>query len=220
MKMGTMFTPASYCEIKERTHKNDERIKLLHAINAVLNERHEIETNFKQLSSKFNRMQKDETERREKYDQSRKELLHELEKKGGVLCKDHARLQHQIDHVSWHLEGCHRHRPCHGTHGAGEHCPNKKNTGSCISSEVGSVHKPSVMGNLKATSERLVKSIVDLRKKIYIVHEKLENELKRKREMEKKLSDLRKDISRQKKLLSVRRNSNKISIALIRNPAK
>lgn len=36
----------------------------------------------------------------------------------------------------------------------------------------------SLQGNLKATSERLVKSIVDLRKKIYIVHEKLENELK------------------------------------------
>lgn len=61
-----------------------------------------------------------------------------------------------------------------------------------------------------------MKSIVDLRKKIYIVHEKLENELKRKREMEKKLGDLRRDISRQKKLLSVRRNSNKINIALQR----
>lgn len=61
-----------------------------------------------------------------------------------------------------------------------------------------------------------VKSIVDLRKKIYITHEKLENELKRKREMEKKLADLRRDISRQKKLLSVRRNSTKVNLALKR----
>lgn len=112
------------------------------------------------------------------YDQSRKDLLHELEKKGGHLCKEHARLQHQIDHVTWHLEGCHRHRPCHGT--TTEHCPSKKATGTCISYDPGSVHKPSVMvsfvyilfsadkcklnlfsfffqGNLKATSERLVR---------------------------------------------------------------
>lgn len=82
---------------------------------------------------------------------SRKELLHELEKKGGHLCKDHARLQHQIDHVTWHLEGCHRHRPCHGA--ATEHCPSKKASGTCISSE-GSVHKPSVMVSDTVTTLR------------------------------------------------------------------
>jgi hypothetical protein len=36
----------------------------------------------------------------------------------------------------------------------------------------------SCQANLKNTSERLIKSIVDLRKKIYIVQEKLENEMK------------------------------------------
>lgn len=82
---------------------------------------------------------------------------------------------------------------------------------------------------MKNTSERLIKSIVDLRKKIYIVQEKLDNEIKvrmalngfhfnlrnrlcltsfqRKKDMEKKLSELRKDISRQKKSLTVRRNT-------------
>lgn len=84
---------------------------------------------------------------------------------------------------------------------------------------------------MKNTSERLIKSIVDLRKKIYIVQEKLEHEIKvsklyqyfhlsifinvlligtnfqRKKDMEKKLSELRKDISRQKKSLTLRRNN-------------
>lgn len=66
----------------------------------------------------------------------------------------------------------------------------------------------SCQANLKNASERLIKSIVDLRKKIYIVQEKLENEskvssiqffldiftilfLQRKREMEKKMSEVR-----------------------------
>lgn len=36
----------------------------------------------------------------------------------------------------------------------------------------------SCQANLKNSSERLIKSIVDLRKKIYIVQEKLEHEVK------------------------------------------
>lgn len=36
----------------------------------------------------------------------------------------------------------------------------------------------SCQANLKNASERLIKSIVDLRKKIYIVQEKLDNEMK------------------------------------------
>lgn len=36
----------------------------------------------------------------------------------------------------------------------------------------------SCQANLKNSSERLIKSIVDLRKKIYIVQEKLEQEVK------------------------------------------
>lgn len=36
----------------------------------------------------------------------------------------------------------------------------------------------SCQANLKNSSERLIKSIVDLRKKIYIVQEKLEQEMK------------------------------------------
>lgn len=35
-----------------------------------------------------------------------------------------------------------------------------------------------VQANLKNSSERLIKGIVDLRKKIYMVHEKLEHEVK------------------------------------------
>lgn len=40
-------------------------ISLIQAINNVLHERHEIETNYKSLSLKLTKLQKEETERRE-----------------------------------------------------------------------------------------------------------------------------------------------------------
>lgn len=43
-------------------------ISLLEAINTVLKERHEIETNYKTLSLKFTKLQKEETERRQEVD--------------------------------------------------------------------------------------------------------------------------------------------------------
>ncbi|CAO1387723.1 unnamed protein product [Diamesa tonsa] len=200
-----MLSPSSLCEIKDRIHVNDEKILLLTGVNVVLKERHEIESNYNHLHMKFNQMQKDESERKEKYDHSRKHYLTELESRGGELCKEHARILHQIEHINWHLEGCTRHRPCQGRQQ--ESCTKKGAAPSCASSSAPTCTRPSAVANLKNTSERLIKSIVDLRKKIYIVQEKLEHEIKRKKDMEKKLSELRKDISRQKKSLTLRRNN-------------
>lgn len=84
---------------------------------------------------------------------------------------------------------------------------------------------------MENTSERLIKTIADLRRKIYTAKEKLEKEIQvkfttrplfirlhmnaneplcyyafqRKKCVEKNLSELRRDISRQKKILSTRR---------------
>ncbi|CAO1388683.1 unnamed protein product [Diamesa serratosioi] len=205
-----MLTPSGLSEIKDRIHLNDEKVQLLTDVNVILKERHEIESNYNHLNIKFNQMQKDESERKEKYDHSRKHYLTELESRGGELCKEHAKILHQIEHINWHLEGCTRHRPCQGRQQ--ESCTKKGVTPSCASLSAPTCTRPSAVdlscqANLKNTSERLIKSIVDLRKKIYTVQEKLEHEIKRKKDMEKKLSELRKDISRQKKSLTLRRNN-------------
>ncbi|CAG9803733.1 unnamed protein product [Chironomus riparius] len=205
-----MISPANLCDIKDRIHTNEEKINILSSINIVLKERHEIESNYNHLHIKFNQIQTDETDRKEKFDSSRKRYLNELESHGQELCKEHAHILHQIEHITWHLEGCTRHRPCMGRQQ--DSCPKKSAAmSSCTQTSAPTCNRPSAMdlscqANLKNTSERLIKSIVDLRKKIYIVQDKLESEVKRKKEMEKKLSELRKDISRQKKSLSVRRN--------------
>lgn len=50
-------------------------ISLIQAINNVLHERHEIETNYKSLSLKLTKLQKEETERREQVIKKKNYLL-------------------------------------------------------------------------------------------------------------------------------------------------
>lgn len=79
------------------------------------------------------------------YDQSRKHYLNELEKHGQELCKEHAHVLHQVEHIQWHLEGCTRHRPCHGRNLDG--CPKKSAPlSSCVStSSAPTCNRPSAM---------------------------------------------------------------------------
>ncbi|XP_055713166.1 uncharacterized protein LOC129807739 [Phlebotomus papatasi] len=227
-----MLSPRGFQEIKDHISANEDKIRLLEEINAVLKERHDYEQNYKSMSLKFAKKQKEERERQDEYDKTRKELLSELEHKGSHLCKEHARLLHQIEHIQWHLEGCAKHHkpPCHAKsrdnihrhhHGDKKLPPATATTAtttaatSCQSSAttITTTHahhahppvRPSQMANLRNTSERLVKHIVDLRKRTFVLQERLEHEVVRKKEMEKKLTDIRKDISRQKKMLSMRR---------------
>ena len=134
-------------------------INVLQAINNVLKERHEIESNYKNLALKFKEMQEEEALRRAKvcsvrvrayrasapprkcfnersilsglqFDEARKKQLAELQAKGEALCREKAKLQHQIEHVTWHLEGCRRRRPCLAR--LPENCPLKGDAPSCL----------------------------------------------------------------------------------------
>ncbi|XP_038104822.1 uncharacterized protein LOC119765300 isoform X1 [Culex quinquefasciatus] len=194
-----MLSPASLDEIKERISKNEEKINVLQAINNVLKERHEIESNYKNLALKFHDMQQEEAHRRAKvcrFDEARKRQLAELQAKGEALCREKAKLQHQIEHVTWHLEGCRRRRPCLAR--LPENCPLKGDAPSCIPH---SPEKLKIMANMKSTADHLVRGIMDLRKKIHIVQDKLEHEVARKKDMEKKLSELRKQICQHNKCM-------------------
>ncbi|XP_062543378.1 ERC protein 2-like isoform X2 [Armigeres subalbatus] len=191
-----MLSPTSLDEIKERISKNEEKIHVLQAINNVLKERHEIESNYKNLALKFRDMQEEEAHRRAKFDEVRKTQLEELQAKGEALCREKAKLQHQIEHVTWHLEGCRRRRPCLAR--LPENCPLKGDAPSCLPH---SPEKLKIMANMKSTADHLVRGIMDLRKKIHIVQDKLEHEVARKKEMEKKLSELRKQICQHNKCM-------------------
>uniref|UniRef100_A0A182I9P1 Uncharacterized protein n=1 Tax=Anopheles arabiensis TaxID=7173 RepID=A0A182I9P1_ANOAR len=171
-------------------------INVLQAINNVLKERHEIESNYKNLALKFKEMQEEEALRRAKFDEARKKQLAELQAKGEALCREKAKLQHQIEHVTWHLEGCRRRRPCLAR--LPENCPLKGDAPSCLPH---SPEKLKIMANMKSTADHLVRGIMDLRKKIHIVQDKLEHEVARKKEMEKKLAELRKEICRHNKCM-------------------
>lgn len=76
---------------------------------------------------------------------TRKAILMELENKGSDLCKDHARILHQIEHIQWHLEGCAKHKPCH-SHPFENVCSKKTtDSTSCQSSANTSICRPSHM---------------------------------------------------------------------------
>lgn len=80
------------------------------------------------------------------YDHSRKHYLSELENHGQELCKEHARILHQVEHINWHLEGCTRHRPCMGR--PNEPCHKKSvapSNASCISSSAPTCNRPSAI---------------------------------------------------------------------------
>ncbi|XP_058829608.1 uncharacterized protein LOC131688955 isoform X2 [Topomyia yanbarensis] len=141
-------------------------------------------------------MQEEEALRRAKFDEARKKQLEELQAKGEALCREKAKLQHQIEHVTWHLEGCRRRRPCLAR--LPENCPLKGDAPSCLPH---SPEKLKIMANMKSTADHLVRGIMDLRKKIHIVQDKLELEVARKKDMEKKLAELRKQICQHNKCM-------------------
>lgn len=135
------------------------------------------------------------------YDKARKQYLGELEAKGAHLCKEHGKILHQIEHMQWHLEGC-KHKPCHKSkenlsqhphlhhhhHHAHIHGSEKKlNTAASGQSSAATntttntantTPRPSQMANLRNNSERLIKAIIELRKRSHILQERLEHEVR------------------------------------------
>lgn len=80
------------------------------------------------------------------YDHKCKHNLSDLENCGQELCKEHARVLHQIEHITWHLEGCTRHRPCMGR--PTEPCHKKSvapSNASCVSSSAPTCNRPSAL---------------------------------------------------------------------------
>lgn len=93
------------------------------------------------------------------YDHTRKHYLNEIENRGQDQCKEHARVLHQIEHITWHLEGCTRHRPCMGR--MPETCPNKKSTpsnASCVSSSAPTCNRPSATVRRPLITQSLIHS--------------------------------------------------------------
>lgn len=84
---------------------------------------------------------------RRQYDCSRKHYLSELENRGQDLCKEHGRIIHQIEHITWHIEGCTRHRPC----GASKKQTSSSSNVSCMSNSAPTCNRPSALVSRKLT---------------------------------------------------------------------
>ncbi|XP_031626659.1 uncharacterized protein LOC116342960 isoform X2 [Contarinia nasturtii] len=191
----------------------NRKIKFLNDINAQLNERYEIKSKYNALKTELKEMEDLESTRKVKFNKDRKKNLIQMEHIGQDLCEEHSKVIHQIEHINWHLSHAHPHeittpielpiippKICHADgilsgRGHGHihgklHCSNKPSAN---------------MGYLQISAERLIKTISELRHKICQARQNLEHETERKRAAEKNLTELRKQVSKQKKLMSMRR---------------
>lgn len=188
-----------------------------------------------------------EQQRRDQYNQQRKNELIALEQLGEKLCKEQMKLMHQIEHINWHIGRAHPHdiatpiehppaypKSCHSSALVGHHghtksqCSGKPSATvvnlynmplnfiyrSCIifitwiasmwmknETEIFCLHQ----GYLQISAERFIKTIAELRRKICMTKQSLEQEIERKRCAEKNLTELRREVSKQKKMMSMRR---------------
>lgn len=117
----------------------------------------------------------------------------DLELKGTELCKEHAKLLHQIEHLQWHFEkGSSKHEQCHA---AAMHSCKSSATSlnrSSLNKSFDTVMESRyfhfvcynnvvlfelLQANLENTSERLIKAIAELRRRIHNAKEKLDKEI-------------------------------------------
>lgn len=216
----------SYSRFSRFSHHPRPEIAYLQELNDALKDRFDVQSNLRVLSNKLHTIETDERQNCERHNGERKQHLAELERCGADLCQEHSRVLHQIEHIDWHLGHGHKHQHCSAAGGGPVVPPSAMAASSCKSggSAVSLVprggglgqpsghmhqqhhhHKSHETLSLENTSERLIKSIAELRRRIFAAKEKLEKEIQRKKCVEKNLSELRRDISRQKKIISTRR---------------
>lgn len=84
-------------------------INILTETNALLNNRRELQTEYQTLKNELKILEANEAQRREQLNHERKNELIALEQLGEKLCKEHAKLMHQIEHINWHISRAHPH---------------------------------------------------------------------------------------------------------------
>lgn len=81
----------------------------MHEINAFLNDRYEIKTNYQSLNNELKSLRNLETNRKDQYNKEKQNELINIEHLGQNLCQEHSKLLHQIEHINWHLGHAHPH---------------------------------------------------------------------------------------------------------------
>ncbi|CAH4035969.1 unnamed protein product [Pieris brassicae] len=213
------FQPAA-----ERFRINEQRIKLLTAINQIVQQRAEQESNRLTLSSLLEELRRKLKRRVEDCHLDKRDNLKALKQANQRLEKEKFSITVEIEHLKRHLEKEEAHHVQHARTAVAQAIQSVTKSPmelftSCSVSQLPDIvcrsvakNAPSKVADYKLNAARLMRDIVDLRQRLAQVEAKLSNELKRKRQVENDIVRLRKELSASK--------SNIASLRLLPAPQK
>ncbi|CAH0730119.1 unnamed protein product, partial [Brenthis ino] len=211
------FHPAA-----QRYRLNEQRIKLLTAINQIVQQRAELEANKSTLSSMLEELRRKLKRRIEECHFDKKEKMKALKQANQRLEREKFNVVTEIEHLKRHLDKEEAHHLQHAraavvqaiqgvTKATADHIFTP-----CSVAELPNIvsrnvarNAPSRVADNKLAAARLMRDIAALRQRVAQVEARLANELKRKRQAEIDIVRLRKELS-----------STKSCVASLRMPAQ
>ncbi|XP_026750926.1 tropomyosin-like [Galleria mellonella] len=198
------FQPAA-----QRFRLNEQRIKLLTAINQIVQQRADLEANRATLSNLLEELKRKLKRRIEECHFEKKEKMKALKQANQRLEKEKHCLATEIDHLKRHLEKEEAHHVQHARtavaqaiQGVGKLHPTESIFTPCSVADLPNMvsrsvakNAPSRIADNKLAAARLMRDIAELRQRVAQVEARLANELKRKRQAELDIIRLRKELS-------------------------
>ncbi|XP_034837918.1 tax1-binding protein 1 homolog B-like [Maniola hyperantus] len=210
-----MFQPAA-----QRYRLNEQRIKLLTAINQIVQQRADLETNRTTLSSMLEELRRKLKRRIEECHFDKKEKMKALKQANQKLEREKFNIVNELEHLKRHLEKEEAHHLQHARNAVAQAIQGVTRNSvdhlfaPCSVSELPNIvsrnvarNAPSRIADSKLAAARLMRDIAELRNRVAQVEARLANELKRKRQAEIDIVRLRKELS-----------SNKSCVASLRMP--
>ncbi|XP_037966734.1 uncharacterized protein LOC105380747 [Plutella xylostella] len=193
-----------------RYNINEQRIKLLTAINQIVQQRADLEQNKATLSSLLEELRRKLKRRVEECQSDKKDKLKMLKQSNLKLERERSSLVHELEHLGRHLEKEESHHVQHARTVVAQAIQGvAKGTGNndalfapCSLANLPAAvcrsvakNAPSRVADNKLAAARLMRDIAELRQRVGQVETRLTNELKRKRQAELDIVRLRKELS-------------------------
>ncbi|XP_045456837.1 major antigen-like [Melitaea cinxia] len=209
------FQPAA-----QRYRINEQRIKLLTAINQIVQQRADLEANRATLSSMLEELKRKLKRRIEECHFEKKEKMKALKVANQRLEREKFSIMTEMEHLKRHLEKEEAHHLQHARTAAAQAIQGVTKTSDlftpCSVADLPNIvsrnvakNAPSRVADNKLAAARLMRDIAELRQRVAQVEARLANELKRKRQAEIDIVRLRKELS-----------STKSCVASLRMPAQ
>lgn len=209
------FQPAA-----QRYRINEQRIKLLTAINQIVQQRADLEANRATLSSMLEELKRKLKRRIEECHFEKKEKMKALKVANQRLEREKFSIVTEMEHLKRHLEKEEAHHLQHARTAVAQAIQGVTKTSDlftpCSVADLPNIvsrnvakNAPSRVADNKLAAARLMRDIAELRQRVAQVEARLANELKRKRQAEIDIVRLRKELS-----------STKSCVASLRMPAQ